>query len=75
MTPFDLVTADEVFLVGTKAQVLAVGTVGGVKVVSGGVGLLTKKLYLEFGKVVQRPEEGTHAFEAESVSIQTRHFN
>ena len=69
VTPFDLVTADEVFLVGTKAQVLAVGTVGGVTVGSGGVGPLTQKLYQEFGKVVQRPEEGTPAFEAESVSI------
>jgi branched-chain amino acid aminotransferase len=69
ITPFELLTADEVFLAGTKAEILAVGTIGGTKVGAGGVGPLTRKLYLEFAKVVQRPEEGTPAYEAESVSV------
>jgi branched-chain amino acid aminotransferase len=69
VTPFELLTADEVFLVGTRAEILAVGTIGGTKVGAGGVGPLTKRLYQEFGKVVLRPEEGTPMFQAESVSI------
>jgi branched-chain amino acid aminotransferase len=69
ITPFELITSDEVFLAGTKAEILAVGTIGGTKVGSGGVGPLTRRLYLEFTKVVQRPEEGTPAYEAEPVSV------
>ncbi|QQG48908.1 MAG: branched-chain-amino-acid transaminase [archaeon] len=69
VTPFELVTADEVFLVGTKSEILSVGTVAGTKIGNGGVGPLTKRLYQEFSKVVQRPEEGTSVYEAESVSV------
>lgn len=69
VTPFELNTADEVFLVGTKAEILAVGSISGIKVGTGGAGPLTKKLYEEFSRVVQRPEEGTPVYEAESVSV------
>ncbi len=69
VTPFDVVTADEIFLAGTKSEVLAVGTVSGTKIGSGGVGPITRKLYQEFSKIVERPEEGTPVFEAESVSV------
>ncbi|MBI3840597.1 MAG: branched-chain-amino-acid transaminase [Thaumarchaeota archaeon] len=69
VTPFELVTADEVFLVGTKSEILSVGSVRGTKIGNGGVGPLTKRLYQEFSKIVQRPEEGTPVYEAESVSI------
>lgn len=69
VTPFELTTADEVFLTGTKAEILAVGSISGVKIGSGGAGLLTKRLYQEFSKVVLRPEEGTPVYEAESVSV------
>ncbi|HEV2137374.1 MAG TPA: branched-chain-amino-acid transaminase [Nitrososphaerales archaeon] len=69
VTPFELATADELFLVGTKSEILAVGSVSGSKVGTGGVGPLTKKLYQEFSRVTQRPEEGTPIYEAESVSI------
>ena len=69
ITPFELITADEVFLVGTKAEVLAVGAVGGSKIGLGGAGPLTTKLYQEFARIVHRPEEGTPIYEAESVSL------
>ena len=69
VTPFELATADEIFLVGTKSEILAVGAVSGAKVGSGGAGPITKRLYQEFSKVVLRPEEGTSVYEAESVSI------
>ena len=69
ITPFELSTADEVFAVGTKSEILAVGSVGGVKVGSGGAGPLTRRLYQEFSKVVLRAEEGTPVYEAASVSV------
>ena len=69
ITPFELVTADEVLLVGTKSEILTVGSVGGVKIGTGGVGPMTRKLRQEFSKVVLMPSEGTPAYEAESVSI------
>lgn len=68
VTPFELNTADEVFLVGTKSEILAVGSVAGTKIGSGGAGPVTRRLYQEFSKVVLRAEEGTPVYE-ESVSI------
>ncbi len=69
VTPFELSTADEVFLVGTKSEILAIGSIGGTNVGSGGAGPLTERLYKEFSKVVLRAEEGTPVYEAESVSV------
>ncbi len=69
VTPFELTTADEVFLVGTKSEILAVGSISGAKVGRGGVGPVTRRLCQEFSRVVQRAEEGTPVYEAESVSV------
>jgi branched-chain amino acid aminotransferase len=69
ITPFELTTADEVFIVGTKSEILAVGSISGAKVGSGSAGPITKRLFQEFSKVVVRPEEGTPVYEAESVSV------
>jgi branched-chain amino acid aminotransferase len=68
VTPFELTTADEIFLVGTKSEILAVESLSGAKVGTGGPGPLTKMLYQEFSKLVQRAKEGTPVYEAESVS-------
>ncbi len=68
ITPFELVSADELFLVGTKAEILAIGSVNGRKIGSGGPGPITRKLLSEFGKLVGRPEEGTPIYE-KSVEI------
>ncbi|HUH82380.1 MAG TPA: branched-chain-amino-acid transaminase [Nitrososphaerales archaeon] len=67
VTLFELSTADEVFLVGTKSEILAVGEISGAKVGMGGVGAVTELLYQEFSKIVQRAEEGTPVYEPESV--------
>ena len=69
VTPFELMTADEIFLVGTKSEILAVGSVRGATVGTGGVGNVTKLVYREFSKVVRKAEEGTPVYEAESVSV------
>ncbi len=69
VTPFELLTADEVFLVGTKSELVAVGSVSGVRLGTGAAGPITKKLYGEFSKVVLRPEEGTPVYEAATESV------
>jgi branched-chain amino acid aminotransferase len=69
VTPFELNTADEVFVVGTKSEILAVGSIGGLKIGTGAAGPITKRLFQEFSKVVLRAEEGTPVYEAESVSV------
>jgi len=69
ITPFELTTADEVFFVGTKSEILAVGTISGANVGAGGAGPVTKRLYHEFSKAVLRAEEGTPVYEAESVRV------
>ncbi|MBI3859335.1 MAG: branched-chain-amino-acid transaminase [Thaumarchaeota archaeon] len=68
VTPFELLTADEVFLSGTKSEIRAVGMIGGIKIGSGGVGPVTKRLYQEFSKLVLRPEEGTPIYVTKTVS-------
>ena len=69
ITPFELLTADEAFLVGTKAEILAVGEVNGTKIGSGTVGPVVRRLATEFAKIVVRREEGTPAYESEYVDL------
>ena len=69
ITPFELLTADEAFLVGTKSEILAVGMVNGTKVGSGTVGPVVRRLASEFAKIVARREEGTPAYESEYIDL------
>ena len=69
VTPFELAVADEVFIVGTKSELAAVGSISGSKVGSGAPGPVTRRLYQEFSRVVQRPEEGTPVYEAEAENV------
>jgi branched-chain amino acid aminotransferase len=69
ITPFEVNTADELFFVGTKSEILAIGAISGAKVGTGGAGPVTRRLCQEFARVVQRPAEGTPVYEAESVSV------
>jgi branched-chain amino acid aminotransferase len=72
VTPFELLTADEVFLVGTKGELIAVGSIDTKRIGSGGVGPITRRLYQEFARIVQRREEGTSVYETESVGLEQR---
>ncbi len=72
VTRFELVTADEVFLAGTKSEIRAVGMIDGGKIGSGGVGPITRRLYQEFAKLVVRPEEGLPVFQAKTLSAPAR---
>lgn len=69
ITPFELLSADEVFLTGTKSEIQAVGYINGRKIGAGVAGPITKKLFQEFSKIVTRPEEGTPIYTTEQVSI------
>lgn len=69
ITPFELTVADEVFLAGTRSEILAVGSISGMKIGTGGAGPLTRQLYQAFSKVVHRAEEGTPVYEAESLNV------
>lgn len=72
VTPFEMLTADEVFLAGTKGEIIAVGTISSKRIGSGGVGPMTRRLYQEFTRLVQRREQGTPVYEAESVRLEQR---
>ncbi|WP_054949049.1 branched-chain-amino-acid transaminase [Numidum massiliense] len=60
-TRYDVYTADEAFLTGTAAEVIAVVDVDGRKIGSGKPGTVTKQLLEEFRKIVQ--VEGFNAYE------------
>lgn len=72
VTPFEMLTADEVFLAGTKGEIIAVGTINHRRIGSGGVGPMTRRLYQEFTRLVQRKDQGTPIYEAESVGVEQR---
>lgn len=71
---YELITADEVFLVGTGSEVVPVAKINGVRVGERVPGEITLRLIDEFYKLVQDPREGTIVFEREEVkSIQRNH--
>jgi branched-chain amino acid aminotransferase len=55
----EVLAADEVFLTGTAAEVIGVGSIDGRKIGSGVVGPLTKRLEAEFKRIVAKdaPED------------------
>jgi branched-chain amino acid aminotransferase len=63
LTPFDLISANEVFLVGTKSEILAVGKVKGHVIGKGQAGPITKKVLREFVKLTASRKEGTPIYE------------
>jgi len=59
VTPNELFTADEVFLTGTAAEITPVREVNKRIIGDGKLGPTTKKLLLEFNKMVRSPKHGT----------------
>ncbi len=59
LTPSELFTADEVFLTGTAAEITPVREVNKRIIGEGKIGPITKKLLLEFNKMVRNPKHGT----------------
>ena len=62
MTPNEVFTADEVFLTGTAAEVTPVREVNKRIIGAGSLGPVTKKLLLEFNKMVRSPKHGTKIY-------------
>ncbi|MEM1517507.1 MAG: branched-chain-amino-acid transaminase [Halobacteria archaeon] len=58
ITPVELMTADEVFLTGTGAEIVPVTVINGIKIGDGTPGRLTKLLIDEFDKRKSLPSEG-----------------
>ncbi len=58
MTPNELFTADEVFLTGTAAEITPVREVNKRIIGDGKIGPTTKKLLVEFNKMVRDPKHG-----------------
>lgn len=58
ITPIELLTADEVFLTGTAAEIVPVVEISGRKIGDGKPGLVTKRLIEEFEKVKGDPAYG-----------------
>lgn len=58
ITPYELFNADEVFFTGTAAEIVPVSEINKRKIDAGKPGPITKKLMIEFGKVVRDPKEG-----------------
>jgi len=59
ITPFELVSADEIFLTGTAAEIVPVVRLNGVNVGNGKPGPLTKKIIQGFHKLTGDPRNGT----------------
>jgi len=59
VTPYELFTADEVFLTGTAAEITPVKEVNKRIIGDGKLGPITKKLLFEFNKMVRDPKHGT----------------
>ncbi len=58
ITPVELLTADEVFLTGTGAEIVPVTMINGIKIGDGTPGRITKLLIEEFDKRKTQPSEG-----------------
>jgi branched-chain amino acid aminotransferase len=59
LTPFMLFTADEAFFTGTAMEVVPIREVNKRVIGDGKPGPITKKLMVEFQKVIQDPKQGT----------------
>ncbi len=59
ITTFELFTADEVFLTGTKMEIVPVTKISGRRIGLGKVGPITSRLIREFRKRISDPREGT----------------
>ncbi len=59
ISPFDLISAEEVFMTGTLAEIVPVLKVNGRSIGIGQVGPVTSRILAEFKKVRCKPSEGT----------------
>jgi len=58
ITPYELFNADEVFFTGTAAEIVPISEINKRKINNGKPGPVTKKLILEFSRLVSDPDHG-----------------
>ncbi len=58
ITPYELLTSDEVFLTGTMAEIVPVVKVNGISIGDGKPGPVTKEIIRGFQRITQDPKEG-----------------
>jgi branched-chain amino acid aminotransferase len=59
ITPYELLTSDEIFLTGTMAEVVPVVKVQGISIGDGRPGPVTKEIIRGFQRLTSDPKEGT----------------
>ena len=59
ITPYELLTADEIFLTGTMAEVVPIVKIQGVPIADGKPGPVTREIVRAFQRITQDPKEGT----------------
>lgn len=62
ITPFELYTADEVFLTGTAAEIVPVVEIGRRRIGDGVPGPVTKRIIQEFDRIKRSPEHGVKIY-------------
>ncbi len=72
ITPYELITADEVFLTGTMAEIAPVVRIQGVPIADGKPGPVTREIIKAFQRITQDPKEGTAIREALSVQARAK---
>ncbi len=72
ITPYELITADEVFLTGTMAEVVPIVKIQGVPVGDGKPGPVTREIIKGFLRIIQDPKEGTVIRETLPVQARAR---
>ncbi|TMI26767.1 branched-chain-amino-acid transaminase [Candidatus Bathyarchaeota archaeon] len=70
ITPYELLTSDEVFLTGTMAEVVPVVRMNGVAIGDGVPGPMTKEIIIAFQRTTRNPKEGVPIDQV--VPLQTR---
>jgi branched-chain amino acid aminotransferase len=58
ITPYELLTSDEVFLTGTLAEIAPVVKINGISIGDGRPGPVTKEIIRAFQRITQDPKEG-----------------
>jgi branched-chain amino acid aminotransferase len=72
ITPYELLTSDEVFLTGTLAEIVPVVRIQGVPIGDGVPGPVTKEIIRGFQRITQDPKEGVTIGQAVPVPARTR---
>ena len=72
ITPYELITADEVFLTGTLAEIVPIVKIQGVPIGDGKPGPVTREIIRAFQRISQDPKEGTLIREPLPVQARTR---